>query len=32
MLLKYQLDYERALTNKQQKIAELEMLIAAELN
>jgi outer membrane protein TolC len=31
MLLKYQLDYERAVTNKQQKVAELEMLIAAEL-
>jgi cobalt-zinc-cadmium efflux system outer membrane protein len=31
MLLKYQLDYERAVTNKQQKIAELEMLIAVEL-
>ena len=31
MLLKYQLDYERAVTNKQQKIAELEMLIGVEL-
>jgi len=30
MLLKYQLDYERALTNKEQKIAELEMLIGQE--
>ena len=32
MLLKYNLDYERALTNNQQKIAELEMLIGTELS
>ena len=31
MLLKYGLDYERAVTNNQQKLAELEMLIGAEL-
>jgi len=31
MLLKYELDYERAVTNKQQKLAELEMLVGAEL-
>jgi len=31
MLLKYTLDYERAITNNQQKLAELEMLIGAEL-
>jgi outer membrane protein TolC len=31
MLLKYELDYERAVTNNQQKIAELEMLIGSEL-
>ena len=31
MLLKYRLDYERALTNNQQKIAELEMLVGREL-
>ena len=31
MLLKYELDYERALTNNQQKLAELEMLIGTEL-
>ena len=31
MLLKYRLEYERALTNNQQKQAELEMLIGAEL-
>lgn len=31
MLLKYQLDYERVLTNKEQKIAELEMLVGQEL-
>jgi len=31
MLLKYQLDYERALTNKEQRIAELEMLVGQEL-
>jgi cobalt-zinc-cadmium efflux system outer membrane protein len=31
MLLKYELDYERAVTNNQQKIAELEMLIGTEL-
>jgi len=30
MLLKYQLDYERALTDKQQKIAELEMLVGQD--
>lgn len=32
MLLKYELDYERAVTNNQQKIAELEMFIGAELS
>ena len=31
MLLKYTLDHERAITNNQQKIAELEMLIGREL-
>jgi outer membrane protein TolC len=31
MLLKYELDYERAVTNSQQKFAELEMLIGTEL-
>jgi outer membrane protein, heavy metal efflux system len=31
MLLKYTLDHERAVTNNQQKIAELEMLIGTEL-
>ncbi len=31
MLLKYELDYERAVTNNQQKLAELEMLIGMEL-
>ncbi len=31
MLLKYGLDYERAVTNNQQKLAELEMLIGIEL-
>jgi len=31
MLLKYELDYERAVTNNQQKIAELEMLVGTEL-
>jgi cobalt-zinc-cadmium efflux system outer membrane protein len=31
MLLKYRLEYERALKNNQQKQAELEMLIGAEL-
>ncbi len=31
MLLKYQLDYHRALTNHQQKLAELEMLAGVEL-
>jgi len=31
MLLKYQLDYHRALTNNQQKFAELEMLAGVEL-
>ena len=31
MLLKYELDYERAVTNKQQKLAELEMLVGMEL-
>ena len=31
MLLKYRLDYERAMTNNQQKIAELEMLVGKEL-
>ncbi len=31
MLLKYKLDYERAVTNNQQKLAELEMLIGKEL-
>lgn len=30
MLLKYRLDYERALTNREQKIAELEMLVGQE--
>jgi hypothetical protein len=32
MLLKYELDYERAVTNNQQKLAELEMLIGTELS
>jgi outer membrane protein TolC len=32
MLLKYELDYERAVTNKQQKLAELQMLVGAELS
>ena len=31
MLLRYTLDHERAITNNQQKIAELEMLIGREL-
>jgi cobalt-zinc-cadmium efflux system outer membrane protein len=31
MLLKYGLDYERAVTNNQQKLAELEMLVGTEL-
>ncbi|MCP4258394.1 MAG: TolC family protein [Planctomycetes bacterium] len=31
MLLKYELDYERAVTNNQQKLAELQMLIGTEL-
>jgi outer membrane protein TolC len=31
MFLKYKLDYERAVTNRQQKIAELEMLISEEM-
>jgi outer membrane protein TolC len=31
MLLKYELDYERAVTNYQQKFAELQMLIGTEL-
>jgi len=31
MLLRYTLDYERAITNNQQKLAELEMLIGTEL-
>ena len=31
MLLKYRLDYERAITNNQQKLAELEMLVGVEL-
>jgi len=31
MLLRYTLDHERAITNNQQKIAELEMLIGKEL-
>jgi len=31
MLLKYTLDHERAITNNQQKLAELEMLIGKEL-
>jgi outer membrane protein TolC len=31
MLLKYTLDHERAVTNNQQKLAELEMLIGREL-
>jgi len=31
MLLKYRLDHERAVTNSQQKLAELEMLIGREL-
>lgn len=31
MLLKYELAYERAVTNNQQKIAELEMLVGMEL-
>jgi len=31
MLLKYELDYERAVTNSQQKLAELEMLVGTEL-
>jgi len=32
MLLKYNLDYERAVTNNQQKLAELETLIGTELS
>ena len=32
MLLKYELDYERVVTNNQQKLAELEMLIGKELS
>ncbi len=32
MLLKYELEYERAVTNNQQKLAELEMLIGMELS
>jgi outer membrane protein TolC len=32
MLLKYELDYERAVTNNQQKLAELEMLIGTKLS
>ncbi len=32
MLLKYELDYERAVTNNQQKLAELEMLVGTELS
>jgi cobalt-zinc-cadmium efflux system outer membrane protein len=31
MLLKYKLDYERSVTNNQQKLAELEMLVGTEL-
>jgi outer membrane protein TolC len=31
MLLKYELEYERAATNNKQKLAELEMLIGKEL-
>ena len=31
MLLKYKLDYERAATDNQQRLAELEMLIAQSL-
>ncbi|MHC4123344.1 MAG: TolC family protein [Planctomycetota bacterium] len=31
MLLKYTLDHERAITNNQQKLAELEMLVGSEL-
>jgi len=31
MLLRYTLDYERAITNNQQKLAELEMIIGTEL-
>jgi cobalt-zinc-cadmium efflux system outer membrane protein len=31
MLLKYRLDYERAITNNQQNLAELEMLVGVEL-
>jgi len=31
MLLKYELDYERAVTNNQQKLAEMEMLVGTEL-
>ncbi|MFA5554996.1 MAG: TolC family protein, partial [Phycisphaerae bacterium] len=31
MLLQYKLDYERSITNYQQKIAELEMLIGKDL-
>jgi len=31
MLLRYTLDHERAITNNQQKLAELEMLIGTEL-
>jgi len=31
MLLRYTLDYERAITNNQQKLAELEMLTGTEL-
>jgi outer membrane protein TolC len=32
MLLKYELDYERAVTNNQQKLAELEMLVGKEMS
>ena len=31
MLLGYTLDHERAVTNTQQKLAELEMLVGTEL-
>jgi outer membrane protein TolC len=31
MLLRYTLDHERAITNNQQKLAELEMLVGTEL-
>jgi cobalt-zinc-cadmium efflux system outer membrane protein len=31
MLLRYQLDYDRVVTNREQKIAELEMLVGQEL-